>query len=134
MIYKQMFQNFSVERMKLMSVMLGRMEFYFDNRCAFQYLLWEDFEKTGATGRDTENLIDECRRVATVQAAVLLVQQKTGGFRCSLRSNNGIDVQKIAVKYGGGGHKAASGVNLDGPLDYAKKCMLDEIGRQLDGK
>lgn len=35
-----------------------------------------------------------------------------GKTRVSLRSRNGFDVSKLAAKYGGGGHKAASGFTL----------------------
>lgn len=41
--------------------------------------------------------------------------EKEGGIRVSLRSNGKVDVSKIAVKYGGGGHKAAAGFSL--PVD-----------------
>jgi len=38
--------------------------------------------------------------------------EKEGGIRVSLRSNGKADVSKIAVKYGGGGHKAAAGFSF----------------------
>jgi phosphoesterase RecJ-like protein len=130
-VYKAMFQNFSVERMRLLEVLLRSLEFYFDNRCAVQHLLSGDFDRTGATGRDTENLIDECRRVRTVEVALMFVELKDGGFRCSLRSGGSVDVQKIALKYGGGGHRAASGVNLKGSLEEVKSMMLREVAEQF---
>jgi hypothetical protein len=42
-----------------------------------------------------------------------LLWNETGGrIRCSLRSNGKIDVAKIAKKYGGGGHRRASGFSF----------------------
>ena len=95
-IYRRMYQNFSLPRMKLLVTMLNSLELHFDGRFAMQQLMWADFERTGSTGRDTENLIDECQRISSVEVAALFVEQKDGKFRCSLRSKGKVDVAKIA--------------------------------------
>ncbi len=133
-IYKQLYQNFSAQRMKLLSLILNRIELHFDGRFATQYIMREDFDITGTSGPDTENLIDECQRIASVDAAAMFVELKDGGFRCSLRSKNSIDVRKIAQAHGGGGHTMASGVNLPGPLENAQKLILEAIKQQLAHK
>lgn len=130
-IYRKMYQNFSPARMKLMIRMLDSMELHFDGRAATQYIMRSDFDETGATGRDTENLIDECQRIASVEVAALFVELKDGGFRCSLRSKGDVDVREIAQKYGGGGHTVAAGVNLEGPLERAMQTILDAVAEQL---
>lgn len=130
-IYRKMYQNFSPARMKLMVRMLDSMELHFNGRVATQYIMRSDFDETGATGRDTENLIDECQRIASVEAAALFVELKDGGFRCSLRSKGDVNVREIAQKYGGGGHTVAAGVNLEGPLENAMRAILDSVGGQL---
>ena len=131
LIYAQMYQNFSPERMKLMIRMLERLELHFDGRVATQCIMRSDFDETGATGPDTENLIDECQRLTSVEIAALFIELADGGFRCSLRSKTGVDVRKIAQKYGGGGHKAAAGLNLDGPFEKAKQTILNAVAEQL---
>ena len=108
------------------------MELHFDGRLAIQHIMRSNFDKTGATGTDTENLIEECQRIDTVEAAALLVELSNGNFRTSLRSKGKIDVRKIAQKYGGGGHTMASGVSLEGPLENAKKVILDGIEAQFE--
>lgn len=131
-IYKKMYQNFTANRMKLLSLVLSRIELHFDNRVATQYILREDFDKTGTTGPETENMIDECQRITSVDAAAMFVELKDGGFRCSLRSKGCLDVRKIAQAYGGGGHTMASGVNLPGPLEKAQKLILNAMAEQLN--
>jgi len=98
---------------------------------AIQTLMRRDFEQTGANGRDTENLIDECQRIGSVEMAALLIELSDGGFRCSIRSKGEIDVRQIAQRYGGGGHTLASGVNLPGPLEQARNMVLDAAAQQL---
>jgi nanoRNase/pAp phosphatase (c-di-AMP/oligoRNAs hydrolase) len=43
----------------------------------------------------------------------MIWHESNNGVAVSLRSNNGIDVSKIAQKHGGGGHKNAAGFHLD---------------------
>ncbi len=130
-IYALLYQSFSPSRIYLMGRMLEHLELHADGRIATQYILRSDFDETGATGADTENLIDECQRIQSVQAAMLLVELADGGFRCSLRSKGAVDVRKIAQKYGGGGHTLASGVNLEGPLEKALETVVNEAKKQL---
>jgi phosphoesterase RecJ-like protein len=126
-VYHQMFQNYSPERLKLLAKMLNKIELYQNGKIVLQFISRQDFKDTGATGPDTEDFVNESQRISTVEAAALFVELKDGGFRCSLRSNGSVDVQKIAKDLGGGGHKVAAGVNLKGPLEKAKKLILDEL-------
>ncbi len=133
-IYHKMFQNYSPERLKLLAKMLDKIELYQNDRIALQFISRADFEETGATGPDTEDFVNESQRISTVEASALFVELKDGGFRCSLRSNGSVDVQKIAKDLGGGGHRVAAGVNLKGPLEKARKLILDEFERELPKK
>jgi len=130
-LYRQLFQNFTVARFKLMLTALNNLELDLDGRYACQHISQEDFRRRGAEYSDTENIIDECRRIATVVVAALFVEQQDGSFRCSLRSEGKVDVRKIAQKFGGGGHKMAAATFLEGPLENAKNLIKQEIQNQL---
>ncbi|MCE5187120.1 MAG: bifunctional oligoribonuclease/PAP phosphatase NrnA [Planctomycetaceae bacterium] len=130
-IYQRMYQSFSPARLRLMTRMLEHLQLHSDGRIATQYILRRDFDETGASGPDTENLIDECQRIGSVEAAVLLIELADGGFRCSLRSKGRVDVRLIAQNYGGGGHTLAAGVNLHGALDDLLDRLVREISLQL---
>jgi len=130
-IYRFIYQTFTPQRFKLMTVMQSTLELHFDGRYALQFLTQQDFKTTGAKYEDTENLIDQCRRIASVEVAALFVELKDGRIRCSLRSRGAVDVCKIARKFDGGGHTAAAGAYLPGPLDNAKKLILDAVKSQL---
>ena len=130
-IYYNLYQNYSIQRFKLMTAMFNTLELHLDGRLAVQHILLTDFAQSGAEHKDTENLIDECRRIKTVEASALFVEAKDGRFRCSLRSRGAVDVGKIAQKFGGGGHKMAAGLFLSNPLEEAKQIILAEITKQL---
>ena len=130
-IYHDLYQNLSYQRFKLMTAMLNTLELHLDGRYATQHLLQADFEQTGAAHEDTENLIDVCRRIGTVEVAALFVELKDGRIKCSLRSTGTVDVCKIAQKFGGGGHKMAAGTHLPGPLKNAKQLIKTEVEKQF---
>ena len=130
-IYDSLYHNFSHARFKLMAAMLDSLELHLDGRYAAMHVSQRGFERTGAGYSDTENLINECHRIRTVEASALFVELKDGRIRCSLRSRGSMEVNVIAAGFGGGGHKKAAGTYLPGPLENAKQLILDEITREL---
>ena len=130
-IYHQLYQNYSHTRFKLMTEMLTTLQLHLDDRYAEQYLTAEHFRKTSATHTDTENLIDECQRISSVEVASLFVELDDGRIKCSLRSRGSVDVREIAQKFAGGGHTMAAGLHLPGPLESAKQTIKNEIQKQL---
>jgi len=130
-IYHSLYENFSHERFQLTLAMLNTLQLHLDGRFATQHILQRDFQQTGATHKDTENLINECRRISTVEAAALFVELKDGRIRCSLRSKGGVNVSEIAARFGGGGHKMAAATYLPGPLENAKQLIMAEMNEQF---
>ena len=138
-LYHKLYESFSYPRFKLMVAMLNTVALHFDGRYASQYLRREDFERTGAAHRDTENLINESQRIGSVAVSALFIELKDGRIRCSLRSRpdpqrpekDAVDVNEIAKKFGGGGHKMASGTYLPAPLEHAVQLIYDEVAKRL---
>jgi len=71
----------------------------------------EDIAASGATVPDMEGIADYAKSLATVEVALFAMELKEG-VRISLRSKN-VDVSKVALAFGGGGHKVAAGFTLD---------------------
>jgi phosphoesterase RecJ-like protein len=130
-VYNKLYENFSPQRFMLMTEMLKTLELHLDGRFAIMQITQPDFERTGATYVDTENLINECRRIGTVDTAALFIELDDGRIRCSLRSKGALDVGEIAVKFGGGGHKMAAGTFVPGPMENAQKLILEEVSKKF---
>jgi len=58
----------------------------------------------------------------------LIWNSKNGRVKVSLRSSKNIDVSKIAQKFGGGGHKQASGFSFDGKFNFPWKPVKKKHG------
>lgn len=65
---------------------------------------------------------------------LLLVEDKVGEVRGSLRSRTGIDISHLAQLFGGGGHKAASGfkVKIEDSLEKTVNNVLERIEEYLE--
>ena len=48
-----------------------------------------------------------------------------------MRSNDKVNVDEIALMYGGGGHQKAAGFSVNGDFDTVKELVLKEIRHYL---
>jgi phosphoesterase RecJ-like protein len=80
---------------------------------------------------DSENFVSFLNAINNVHIAVFLREEKDG-VRISLRSDGIIDVDELARRFGGGGHRLAAGVRIKMDLREAKQTLLKTIRRALD--
>jgi phosphoesterase RecJ-like protein len=66
-----------------------------------------------------------------VQFAVIFVEAAPRRFKISFRSRCGVQCNKLAEKFGGGGHKAAAGATVEGTYDEARAAVLDVVRAAL---
>ena len=98
-IYASLYEQDSLARLKLRGRILARTLTELDGRLAHTAALKEDFEATGALPSDTEDVINMTLAIAGTQAAVILVEQPTGGFKISFRSrSSAARLQRVGPK------------------------------------
>lgn len=131
-IYAALYERDSLARLKLRGRILARTQTELDGRLAHTAALKEDFEATGALASDTEDAVNMTLGVAGTQAAVILVEQPTGGFKLSFRSrDDALDCNQLARQFGGGGHKAAAGGFTSAPWPEAQVQVLDAVRKWM---
>ena len=99
----------------------------FDNRFVHSFVQQQDFEELGALPSDTENVINLTMAVEGTEVAVLFMEQPHGGVKVSFRSRGGLDCNRAAAEFGGGGHKAAAGASMDQSLAEARPLVLHRL-------
>lgn len=80
-------------------------------------------QEIGVTEDDMDNISSFPRSFAGVCMAATLRQTRDGDVKLSVRAVPGYDATKIAVRFGGGGHKGAAGASIDLPLEEAAKAV-----------
>ena len=102
-----------------------------DGRCIIGYLKKKDMDFYGVEGKDLDGIVSQLRLTEGVEVAMFLYELETQNFKVSLRSNGKIDVSKIAVYFGGGGHMRAAGCDLQGSVYDVINNITAEICKQI---
>ena len=109
---------------KLLGLCLTTLEITPDGKVATIELPQRFFDEAGASPEDTEGIVNYGRMIEGVTVSALLKDLEGKATRVSMRAKPGVDVQKVAAMFGGGGHKAASGCTIPLPLPEAKKKLI----------
>jgi len=132
-MYEMIYESYSLASRKLLGLCLGTLKVSPDGKFAWMHLTKAMFKKAGATALDAENFVNYPRFIEGVKIAVLFSDNAKKGFtKVNFRSNESwADVNKIASKFGGGGHVSASGCVMKGSLKAVEKKILEEVRKVL---
>lgn len=126
-----LFEQKSLSQTKLLHKALSNLELLQNGKIAVIVLSQQDFLDSGAEENLSEGLVNYARNIEKVEAAALLKEINTKDIRVSFRSNNWLDVNSIAAKFGGGGHVRASGCTIELPLAEAKRVVISALEEAL---
>jgi bifunctional oligoribonuclease and PAP phosphatase NrnA len=102
------------------------------DRLIWTSLTLEDRLKAGYTGNDDADMINMLSTVDDMDISVIFVEQKEGRVKVSWRAQPGIDVSQVAFQFGGGGHAAASGAEIQGSLQEVQEKVLQATFNMLE--
>jgi phosphoesterase RecJ-like protein len=87
---------------------------------------------TATTLADTEHFINYSLALETVRIAVAIRESADNRLLVSLRSKGRLDIARIAVRFGGGGHRNAAGFRIHGlTIKELKDKLLDLLMTEL---
>lgn len=117
-IANNIFNNKNVPAIKLWGIALSRIETNPITGMAVSYVSRSDIEEVGAKQEDLAGLVSLINTVSDAKFSLLLTEYDDQKIKGSLRSEeyNGVDVSQIAKYLGGGGHKLASGFEMEGDI------------------
>ncbi|MBZ0113552.1 MAG: bifunctional oligoribonuclease/PAP phosphatase NrnA [Thermoanaerobaculia bacterium] len=122
-----LYESQPISSLRLLAEMLPTIDLHGDGRVATALLTQEMFERAGAERGDSEGLIDYPRSIGGVQCVALLREIGDGEYKVSLRSRGEVDIETIASRHGGGGHRNAAGCTLRGPFEAVRKQISREL-------
>ena len=128
-IYQEMTGGKGWNTRKLLGIMLNRAERYINGKLVITYETQEDTRKYGQEGRDSDALYTMMLSVEGVEVVVFVRQETEHSCTIGFRSKDRIDVSLVASKFGGGGHKNASGASTDGKIETLIPSIVKEFSR-----
>ena len=126
-VYKKTMNTKSKSSFELRKIAMNRMEFFEDSKISFTYITKQDVESVNGETGDCEGIVEEARSIEGVEVAIFIKEAKTNGYKCSLRSNDYVNVSDVCMMFGGGGHFHAAGCKMNLPLEQVKERIINQV-------
>ena len=104
-----------------------------ENSVGIMCLTQSMIKRCNAKMTDSEHFVSFLQAISNVRVSIFL-REEEDGTRVSFRSDGIIDVDELAGRYGGGGHRLAAGVRIRMPITKAKKELLRAVRKEYRKK
>jgi phosphoesterase RecJ-like protein len=110
-IYSNVYETFSLGRMRLLGEVLDSIKTCYDGKLAYVIAKQAWFKDTDTTEADTDNFTVYPMSVQGVSVGILFNELRDG-VKVSFRSKGSIRINELAKEFGGNGHMNAAGARL----------------------
>lgn len=118
----------------LMKDVLDTLQLHDTLPIAWMHVTRDTLDQYGYEVDVLEGLVEEIRSLESCEVAIFYKENnERTGYKLSTRSKNHIDMAHVCSKFGGGGHKRASGVEMKGTLEHIHSQILSEVEKQFAG-
>lgn len=101
----------------LLARVLSRMQTYYEGRLVVSFETYQDKQEIGIENRDSDMAYQLIQSIAGVKAICIVRQDTETHCSVGFRSLDTVDVSSIASSFGGGGHKQAAGLYMEGTIE-----------------
>lgn len=103
----------------------------FDGKCIFSVVTRKEMEFYNINYKDLDGIVEQLRVTKGVECAIFLYETDELEYKVSMRSNEVVDVSRIAAYFGGGGHIRAAGFNMKGTAYDVINNVTEQLENQL---
>jgi phosphoesterase RecJ-like protein len=89
-------------------------------------------QRAGAVDGDNNGFVNIPLAAREVLAVVYMREVGENQYRVSLRSKGDINVARVAEKFGGGGHRNAAGLRIEGDWDEKERELVEAVREAVD--
>ncbi len=131
----EIFEKKELAQLRVLGKALLTIELIEEGKIAVMSLKKEMYAEEGSYDISTEDFINYPRSIKGVEVTILFKEniEVENSTSISFRSTGAIDVNELALKLGGGGHKQASGCTLRIHFNDAKARVLEEAVKHVRG-
>ena len=126
-VSQALYERRAPDTLRWLGEALQRVEVTDGGRLAWLALPWDAVPEALV---ESEELVNYPRSIATVRVACLF-RERGGQVKVSLRGKGDVDVQRIAARFGGGGHRNAAGCTVDGRLAEVIRTVVAAVRQAL---
>ncbi len=126
-ISEAVYNNYPWSRIELMRQVLGTVRRDESGKVAFLRQTLKMRETAGAIDGDNNGFVNIPLSSREILAAVYMREVGGDRYRVSLRSKGDINVAKVAEQFGGGGHRNAAGLQVEGDWDTKEAELVAAV-------
>ena len=104
---------------------------FLDGKCIFSVVRKQDMDFYGVEASDLDGIVDQLRVTDGGEVAIFLHETENHVYKVSMRSNNFVNVSKVASFFGGGGHVRAAGCTMSGSVHDVINNLSALIEKQI---
>lgn len=132
MVYRNVYESYSLERMKLLGKIIENLQFTDDRRIAYFPVTLEMQEEVGAQPEDIEGFSDFIRSLGDIEVSVMFHEVAPDKTRINFRSKGKVIINSVAKHFDGGGHKFAAGAIIEKPYEEAIPEVIHEVQKIIN--
>lgn len=131
-VWRRLQGSYGIGRLMLLRAALETVELHCNGKIGVITVTEDLLKRTGTSHRDCLQFVDFPRSMAGVEIAVMILEAGGDLLRFSLRSSGEADVACLAGLFGGGGHRAAAGFQMEGNMEALKSSVIQAAAHCLE--
>lgn len=104
---------------------------FMDGRCIVSVVDRKTMNFYDVGPKDLDGIVNQLRNIKGVDCAIFMYETEVLEYKVSMRSNEKVDVAKVASYFGGGGHVRAAGCTMKGTFHDCVNNLSLHIEKQL---
>ncbi len=118
----------SLNSRKMLAEILSRITPYYEGKLLVSYVTVADQQRYGMSSRDSDLLYQLMMSVEGCESCFVVKQEAENQCTVGFRSREKVNVAQIAARFGGGGHRLASGLSMQGSVDHVRSTLIEAFG------
>jgi phosphoesterase RecJ-like protein len=110
---------------RMLGELLLRVQPYYEGRLLVSWVTIDDQQKYGMSSRDSDLLYQLMMGIVDCEVCFVVKQETDDMCTVGLRSRDSVNVAKIAERYGGGGHRLAAGLSMNGKVEKVVHTLVE---------
>lgn len=112
---------------RICGLALLKSQLHLGGKCISSVITKAEMSEYDVMPKHLDGIVNQLRITKDVEVAVFLYETEDGEYKVSMRSCEYVDVAKIAVSFGGGGHVRAAGCSVSGDAEAIIRQVIEMI-------
>ena len=131
-IYRQLYEQYPLQRVRLKGHVMDSIKTEANGQIAYYGLDQPTLKAYGVKTSELDGFASLGQEIGGVRVVVFCLQSSKSKVKISLRSDGSLEINQLAVAYGGGGHTSAAGATVTGKLDEVMAEVVEKVKMLLE--